>query len=572
MNLEELKQSGEAPLWLTDESFTMLSNGYLLPGETPRQMYRRVAGTVAKYLNKPNLEHKFFEYIWRNWLCLSTPVAANSGTARALPISCFGSAVSDNLSDIFMSYHETAMLSKYGGGTSKYWGNLRDRGAIVTGNGKSDGIIPWMKVEESTIQSVSQGGVRRGSSASYLPVESNDIDEFLDIRRAKGDISRRCQSPNFHHGVCISDEFMKNCEKGDSSSRGIWNKILTTRIETGEPYLFFKDTVNRLKPEAMAGKPILASNLCNEIYLPSDTDHTFVCCLSSLNLARYDEWKDTDLIQASIWFLDGIISEFIDKASHMKGLEKAVRFSIKSRALGLGVLGWHSLLQSKMIPFESFQAMQLNNEIFRLIDTESKKATRELAKEYGEPEWCKGYGIRNITRLAIAPTYSNSIISGGLSQGIEPLVANIFAQKTAKGTFIRKNKMLERILIEKGKNTLEVWDGINTNDGSVKKLDFLSDVEKEVFATAKEINQFSIINQAAQRQQYIDQGQSVNLFFMAPEGLDELSRKKLGMYVHKVHWSAWTSGLKGLYYCRSTAILSGDGVYREEGSCKTCEG
>lgn len=572
MNLDELKEAGEAAAWTTESAFLTLSDGYLLDNETPRDMYTRVSNSVAKYLKKPELAAKFFDYMWKNWLCLSTPVAANAGTTRALPISCFGSAINDNLSDIFLSYHETAMLAKNGGGTSKYWGDLRQRGSDVGKNGKSDGIIPWLKTEESTIQSVSQGGVRRGSSAQYLPIESNDIEEFIDIRRPSGDINRRCQASSFHHAVCISDDFMNKCKDGDAKSRQLWEKILTARIETGEPYIFFRDTVNRNKPEAMSGRLIKASNLCSEICLPSDADHTFVCCLSSLNLARYDEWKDTDLIQTAIWFLDGIMSEFIDRAKSILGLEKAVRFAEKSRALGLGVLGWHTLLQSKMIPFESFKAMQLNNEIFSLIDVESNKATRELAVEYGEPEWCKGFGVRNLTRLAVAPTYSNSIISGGMSQGIEPIAANSFSQKTSKGTFINKNKALKALLEAKGKDSPEVWDNITVNDGSVSKLSFLSDNEKAVFSTAKEINQFSIISQAAQRQKYIDQSQSLNLFFANPNTLAEVDRKKLGKYIHKVHMSAWELGVKTLYYCRSSSILTGDSVYREESDCKACEG
>ena len=718
MNLEELKEKGEAPPWLTEEGYTMLSKGYLLKDETPKDMYIRVSTSTAKYLNKPNLAKKFFQYIWNNWLCLSTPVAANTGTDRGLNISCFNQVVPDTLSDIFMAYHETAILSKIGGGTSAYWGRLRQRGAKVGDNGVSDGVIPWLKTMESTLQSVSQGGVRRGSGAQYLDIESNDIEEFIDIRRPVGDLSRRCLSSSFHHGVCISDEFMNRCKNGDEKSRRLWEKILTTRIETGEPYLFFSDTVNRHRPKHMIDRnlQVLSSNLCvsgdtliltdkgwkeikslagqyvnvwngeqfsksavdktsdksklltvnfsngsslkctenhiffiqkgihtlqkpckelrvgdriqkyilpiidndfsikgfshfnikvksiidentfeetycfnepihhkgalngiltgncNEIMLPSDEKHTFVCCLSSLNLARYEEWKDTDAVRAAIWFLDGVVSEFIDRASGVFGLEKAVRFAEKSRALGLGVLGWHSLLQSKMIPFESFEAMQLNNEIFRLIDSESKEATKELAKEYGEPDWLEGYGIRNLTRLAVAPTYSNSIISGGLSQGIEPISANSYSQKSAKGTFIRKNEYLRKLLKYKGKDTLEIWDSITVNDGSVRNLDCLTDEEKSVFLTAREINQFAIVRQAAQRQKYIDQGQSLNLFFTSPKNMTEESRKSLGRYIHQVHWLAWELELKGLYYCRSSSVLSGDSIYREESDCKSCQG
>ncbi len=572
MELADLKKAGEAPEWMQEPGFETLRNGYLLPNETPNQMYRRVANSAAKYLKMPELANKFYSYMIKNYLCLASPVCSNAGTDRGLPISCFGSAVPDTLSGIFMSYHETAMLSKHGGGTSKYWGLLRGRGELIKGNGSSDGIIPWLKTEESTIQSVSQGGVRRGSAAQYLPIESPDIEEFIDIRRNTGDIARRCQANSFHHGVSIPDSFMSDCVNGNTKSRSLWEKILTARIEMGEPYLFFRDTVNNNNPEGYKrnGLSVKASNLCTEITLHSDEEHTFVCCLSSLNLARWDEWKDTDLVETAIYFLDGIMEEFISKASNIVGFEKAVRFAKKSRALGLGVLGWHTLLQSKMIPFESFEAMKLNNEIFRTIDERSLIASKRLGSEQGIPEWC--IDTRNSHRLSVAPTYSNALISGGLSQGIEPIVANVFAMKTAKGTFITKNRNLERLLEAKGKNTQEVWDQINNRMGSVAGLDFLSEEERSVFLTARELDQMSIIRQAAQRQKYIDQSQSVNLFFAAPDGLGETDRKKLGEYVHNVHWQAWELGLKTLYYCRPSAVLSGDKVYREEGDCRSCEG
>ena len=572
--LVDLKKNGDAPQWLEDEGFQTLCSGYLLPNETPREMYRRVAASAAKYLKKPELEDKFYKYIDNNWLCLASPVASNAGTERGLPISCYSISVDDDLSGIYLSYHETAMLTKHGGGVGKYWGRLRQRGSKIAGNGVSDGIIPWLKVEESTLQSTSQGGVRRGSGAQYLDIVSNEIDEFIDIRRPVGDLSRRCQSNNFHHAVCIDDEFMEKCKKGNHRSRELWAKILNTRLETGEPYIMYKDTANRLVPDCYKANKlnIETSNLCSEIFLHTDPEHTFVCCLSSLNLARWDEWKNTDLVETSRWFLDGIMEEFIQKADQLPGFVHAVNFAKKSRALGLGALGWHTLLQSKYIPFESFEASQLNNEIFKTMYDRSKNASRQLALEYGEPLWCKGFGVRNSHTMAVAPTVSNSIISGSVSQGIEPIIANYFAQKSAKGTFIRKNKQLEVLLDKKGKNTFDIWEQINLDKGSVRNLDFLTLQEKEVFLTAKELNQFAIVRQAGQRQRWIDQGQSVNLFFPITDNLDLESRQKLGKYISQVHLEAYELGLKSLYYCRAESVLRGDTVYRDSNECKSCEG
>ena len=575
MTLADLKKQGEAPEFLTAEAFDTLSKGYLLAGETPKDAYKRVSRSVAKHLKKPELEKKFFDYIWKNWLCLASPVVSNCGSERGLPISCFGQSVNDSLSDIFMSYHESAMLSKYGGGIGKYWGDVRGRGEVITGNGFSEGVIPWLKNEDTNISSVSQGGVRRGASANYLPIWHPDADEFLDVRRQTGDDSRRCRSTQFHHGLVVSDDFMKKVETGDPGARKLWSKTLKTRTEMGEPYLMFSDNANNQAPQWYKDKglTIKTSQLCNEIFLFNDKDHTFVCCLSSLNLARYDEWKDSDLVQTSIWFLDGVMEEFISKAKTIKGFEKAVRFSEKSRALGLGVLGWHTLLQNKNIPFDSFDAMMLNKEIFSKMQTRSLEATKDLALEYGEPEWCKGYGIRNTHCLAVAPTMSNALISGGVSQGVEPIVANVYAQKTAKGTYLRKNPALDALLTSKNMNNLDVWNKINSDRGSVKNLDFLSAEEKDTFKTAREINQFAIIRQAAQRQRFIDQGQSINLFFTVPENInDSETKKKLGKYIHQVHFEAWQSGLKGLYYLRNESPLRGDAIYQDSSDCKACEG
>lgn len=576
MLLEQLKEQGLAPEFLTSEGYETLSKGYLLEGETPIDMYKRVAYAAASYYNEPlrsELQARFFKYIWNNWLALATPVASNMGTDRGLPISCYGQYMGDSISDIFKTYHEAAMLTKNGGGVGTYIGKIRSRGSPIKGNGKSEGIIPWLKVHEQTFQSVGQGGVRRGAVAAYLDAEHGDIDEFIDIRRPNGDISRRCLSNNFHHAVVYSDDFMNRAVNGDLKAREIWEKGLKTRLETGEHYMMFSDNANNHRPDAYIKNnlKINTSQLCSEIFLYNDEQHTFVCCLSSVNVARYDEWKnDPNFLKDCIYFLDAVMEEFIIKARKIEGFEKAVRFSEKSRALGLGALGWHTLLQSKLIPFDSFEAMRLNAEIFRTIDKLTFQASKELAKLKGIPEWC--IDTRNTHRLAIAPTVSNSLISGGVSQGVEPIIANYYAQKTAKGSFIRKNPALQKLLQEKGLDNFDTWQQINSDAGSVVGVKRLSDLEKEVFLTAREINQHTIIKQAAQRQKWIDQGQSINLFFTAPASLNSEDKKNLGKYIHEVHLEAWKQGLKSLYYLRGESVLKADNVYRSSGECKACEG
>lgn len=565
--LTELKQAGEAPEWLTEESLKTLMGGYLLPGETPKGMWQRAAKASAMALKKPELEEKFFDLMWKNWLCLSTPVAANSGVDRGLNISCFGSYVPDSVAGIFDTVKEVAMLSKHGGGTSAFFGDVRGRGEKIKGNGKSDGVIPFNKILDSTVLGVSQGGVRRGAFASYLPVTHPDIHEFLEMRRPSGDLNRQCL--NIHHGITITDDWMQKVVDGDKEARELWIKIMKTRFETGEPYLLFIDNVNNANPECYKANnlKVKASNLCDEIQLFSDEKHTFVCCLSSLNLARWDEWKDTDAAYLSTWFLDGVMQEFINKTEGKEGFERARAFAIKSRALGLGVLGFHTLLQEKMLDFEGLPAYLLNKQIFKKLQRETTRASEDLAKEYGEPEWCVGFGVRNTHRMALAPTVSNSLISGGVSAGIEPIIANAYANKSAKGTFLVQNKTLEKLLESKGQNTALVWSSIVNNEGSVQHLDCLTKEEKEVFKTAREINQFALVKLAADRQQFIDQGQSVNLFFPA-----NVNPK----YFSEVHIEAWKQGMKGLYYCRTTSALKADSgsreYKRESTECVMCEG
>ncbi len=561
MKLDELKAAGEAPEWMNDEGLKTLMGGYMLPGETPRAMYRRVAKAAGGYYNG-KYEEEFFEAMWKNWLCPASPVLSNMGTTRGLPISCNSIHVGDSVDSIFGKSHELAMLSKNGAGVGIYVGDVRGRNAVISGNGRSEGIIPWCKVYDSTIISVSQGNTRRGAGAVYAGVRHADIDEFINMRRATGDANRRCM--NLNHGLCIDDEWMKDARAGDKAKRQLWQEILKARVETGEPYLFFSDNVNRQNPECYTknGLRVSTSNICTEIMLFTDEKHSFVCCLSSLNLVKWNEWKKTNLVRLAVKFLDAVIEEYLMKSAGIPGFEPSRAAAMKGRAIGIGVLGWHTLLQMNQIPFDSFEAMMLNSQIFQRLKKEAEIESASLAAELGEPEWCKGFGRRNTHLIAVAPTVSNSTISGGHSAGIEPLAANIFSQKSAKGTFIRKNRVFEELLERKGKNSPEIWKQINEQSGSVQTLDCLSDEEKEVFLTAREINQHAIIKQAAQRQKWIDQGQSVNLFFAA-----NASPK----YIHEVHWSAWESGLKSLYYLRTEGVLRGDMASRSKEECAACE-
>lgn len=563
MKLEVLKKNNDAPYWMQQDSLTTLINGYLLDEETPRQMYIRVAKAAASfYEDREKWELKFFEAMWNNWLCISSPIASNMGTNRGLPISCNSIHIGDHLDSIFMKNHELAMLSKNGAGVGIYISGLRARGTQITNNGKSDGVIPWCSIYNQTIASVSQGSTRRGAAAVYLDIDHGDIEEFINIRRPTGDINRRCL--NLNHGICISDDWMISMLAGDKEKRLLWQEILKNRVETGEPYLMFKDNANKQNPECYKSNnlSVKTSNICTEIFLHTDPDHSFVCCLSSLNLMRYDEWKDTDLVRTTVRFLDAVLQEYIEKSTYISGLEASRQSAIKGRAIGIGVLGWHSLLQSKMLPFDSFDSMQLNAEIFRHMRSEAEVETKLMAEELGEPEWCKGHNRRHTHLIAVAPTVSNSLISGGHSAGIEPLAANIYSQKSAKGTFIRKNPALEKLLDEKNLNTLDIWKSINEQRGSVQHLDFLSEEEKAVFLTAIEINQHAIINQAAQRQRWIDQGQSVNLFFAANAD---------PKYIHEVHLSAWQQNLKSLYYLRTEGVIRGDLASRTKEECSACE-
>ena len=577
------------PSWGNNEIYVKtISKTYLQAGEKPKDAYWRVATTVAKRLEKPQLATKFFDYIWKGWLCLATPVLSNTGTDRGLPISCFGIDVGDSIFEIGSKNLELMVLAKHGGGVGIGINMIRPAGSKITGNGTSDGIVPFAKIYDSTILATNQGSVRRGAASVNIKIEHKDFEDFLEIREPKGDVNR--QSLNLHQCVVVSDRFMKKVEEGDSEARRKWGKLLQKRKATGEPYIMYKGNVNKANPEMYKknGLKVHMTNICSEIVLHTDEQHSFVCCLSSLNLAKYDEWKDTDLVYTSTIFLDGVLEEFLQRAKNMKGFENSVRSAERGRALGLGVLGWHTYLQQKGLPFEGLQAQFETRKIFSQLKIESERASRDLATEYGEPLWCKESGMRNTHLRAVAPTVSNSKLSGNVSSGIEPWAANVFTEQTSKGTFIRKNPELRRVLKKIGFDTKETWDSILADGGSVMGLDFLDEwcyldgklVEcnevteeshkgrcysvKDVFKTFKEINQLDLVRQAGIRQQYIDQAVSLNLAFPA------IAEPK---WINQVHLEAWKQGVKTLYYMRTESVLRGDIAAKAmDPECVSCEG
>ena len=527
--------------WFNEESEQMLNRGYLLKGETLEGAIDRITEAAAKRLYKPELKEAFKEMIVKGWISFSSPVWANMGTQRGLPISCFNVHVPDSIEGITHKMGEVIMQTKIGGGTSGYFGELRHRGTAVTDNGKSSGSVSFMKLFDTAMDVVSQGGVRRGAFAAYLDIDHDDIEEFLQIR----DIGNPIQ--NLFMGVCVPDYWMQDMIDGDADKRRIWAKVLESRQQKGMPYILFTDNVNRNKPQVYKDKglTINASNLCSEIMLPSTADESFICCLSSMNLELYDEWKDTNAVKLAIYFLDAVLSEFIEKTEGNYYLSAARNFAIRHRALGLGVLGYHSYLQRNMIPFESMEAKMFNAKVFKQIQEQSLAASKELANIYGEPELLKGYGVRNATTMAIAPTTSSSAILGQTSPGIEPFASNYYKAGLAKGNFIRKNKYLAKLLEEKGLDTEDVWRDIMLNHGSVQHMHQLTQEEKDVFKTFKEISPLEIVTQAAQRQQYIDQAQSLNLNIPSSMPIKD---------VNKVIIDAWKMGVKTLYYQRSQSV------------------
>ncbi|HEV7378951.1 MAG TPA: ribonucleoside-diphosphate reductase subunit alpha [Dyadobacter sp.] len=542
--------------WKNTESEQVLNRGYLLKGETVEGAIERVCAAAAKRLYRPELKEAFQEMVERGWMSLSSPIWANMGTERGLPLSCFNVHVPDNIEGITHKLGEVIMQTKIGGGTSAYFGALRGRGSAVTDNGKSSGAVSFMRLFDTAMDTISQGGVRRGAFAAYMDIDHEDIEEFLQIK----DIGHPIQ--NLFSGVCVPDYWMQEMIDGDMEKRELWAKILQSRQQKGLPYIFFSDNVNINKPQVYKDKNlrINASNLCSEIMLPSSEDESFICCLSSMNLELYDEWKDTDAVRLAIFFLDAVLQEFIEKTEGNHFLASANRFAKRHRALGLGVLGWHSYLQRNMIPFEGLQAKQLTVKIFQEIQAKSEKATQELALIYGEPEMLKGYGRRNTTLLAIAPTTSSSAILGQTSPGIEPFSSNYYKAGLAKGNFMRKNKYLKELLEQKGIDNEETWRTIMLNHGSVQHLDSLSQEEKDVFKTFKEISQLEIIQQASIRQKYVDQSQSLNLNIPSNLPVKE---------VNKLLIEAWKLGVKTLYYQRSQSVSKE--LVTSLVSCQSCE-
>jgi len=541
--------------WLNNESREFLSRGYLQDGVTAEQRVREIAETAENILGISGYADKFEDYMSRGWISLSTPVWANFGL-RALPISCYTSYAEDTMEGILYANSEIGMMSKQGGGTSLFLGDLRPRGAKISSGGTSDGPVHFAKLTDTIIDICKQADTRRGSCAVYLPIEHPDIAEFLQIKHEGNPIQ------NLQYGVTVSDHFMNEMVNGDKEKRKIWAKVIASRSDIGFPYIIFTDNANNAAPVEYKknNKEIKCSNLCTEIMLSIDKDESFVCCLSSLNLYHFDEWKDTDLVEVMVYFLDAVMTEFIQKASDIPFMDRAIEFAKEQRALGLGVLGWHTYLQKNMIPIESMEAKLVNTHIFKLIRQKADKATEDLAKLFGVPVLLQGSNRRNITTLAIAPTKSSSFILGQVSMGIEPIKSNYFIKDLAKSKTVYKNKELVKLLETKGKNTKEVWDSILSKDGSVQHLDFLSENEKSVFKTFIEISQLELVQQNSVRQKYIDQGISFNLSIHPSTPAKD---------INKLYIESWKLGLKSLYYQFSEN--SAQAFARNINDCVSCE-
>ena len=546
--------------WLNKEARKFLSRGYLLEGQTPEERIRQIANKAEEYLGIPGYADKFYDYMGKGYFSLSSPVWSNYGLERGLPVSCFGSYIEDSMESILYGHAENGMLMKGGGGTSGYFGELRGRGALIKNNGESSGAVHFMRMYDTLSSVVSQGSVRRGFFSAYLPIEHPDADEFLDIGTEGNPIQ------GLTHGITVTDAFLEKVKAGDKDSRKLWAKVLQRRSELGYPYILFTDNMNNNKPDVYKDKDmkIFASNMCSEIALPSNPDETFTCVLSSINLLHWDEIKETDAVEVLTYFLDTVVTEFINKTEGKQYHKRARNFAMRHRALGLGVLGWHSYLQSKMVSFESRTASKTNLEIAKFLKERTYKASAELAVKYGEPELLKGYGRRNATLMAIAPTKSSSSILGQVSQSIEPEFSNFYVKDLAKSKTTIKNQYLKALLKKYDKDTEEIWESIQKADGSVQHLKFLTQEEREVFKTFAEINPHAIIDQAAIRQEYIDQAQSINL--MMPSGVPVKEINSLMLYAHGM-------GIKTLYYqfgMSQAQELSRKKVMNE--GCVSCEG
>jgi ribonucleoside-diphosphate reductase alpha chain len=545
--------------WLNEQSRTFLSRGYLLPGQSAEDRIRIIADTAEKHLGIEGYADKFYDYMSRGFYSLASPVWSNYGTDRGLPVSCFGSFIDDHMESILEGHAENGMLMKSGGGTSGFFGALRGRGAPITNNGESFGAVHFMEMYDKLASVVSQGSVRRGFFSPYLPIEHPDAEEFLDIATEGHPIQ------GLTTGITVSDAFLKKMSAGDPDARKLWAKVLQRRSEIGFPYILFSDNVNNGAPDVYKDLKlkIHASNMCSEIALPSSPEETFTCVLSSINVAKWDEIESTDAIETLVFFLDTVVTEFIDKTADKPYFARAHKFAVRHRALGAGILGWHSLLQSKMMAFEGTEAAKLNLHIAKTFKARTYSASEELAGMFGTPELLEGYGRRNTTLMAIAPTKSSSFILGQVSQSIEPEFSNCYVKDLAKMKVTIKNPFLLKLLQEKDQDKPEVWDQIRNNDGSVQKLDVLTDEEKEVFKTFSEINPEAIITQAATRQTYIDQAQSINLMLDPDTPVKE---------INALYLTAWRLGIKSLYY--SFSMSAAQSLTRKQvmtEGCAACE-
>ena len=556
--LESVEQRQTEPFyWLNEDSREFLREGYLLEGVEAEERVRQIAERAEEILDEEGFADRFYEYMSRGFYSLASPIWSNFGLDRGLPISCFGSYMEDNIESILHTQAEVGEMTKQGGGTSGYFGELRPRGSPITNNGKSNGSYSFTELFDTIISVISQGETRRGQFAGYIDVAHDDLEEWLNIK-TEGDPVQ-----DIYYGVIVGDDWFQAMIDGDEEKRETWANIIETRINIGVPYIIFRGNMNEGKPQVYKDKDyqINASNLCTEIALPATAEESFVCCLSSMNALHYDEWKDTDAVETLTRFLDAVMEEFIQRTEGVRFMERAVRFAKRHRAIGIGVLGWHSYLQRNMIPFDSMEAMEKNGEIFRTIKERSYEASEALADEFGEPEVLEGYGRRNATTMSVAPTKSSSVILGQVSPSIEPLKSNYFVRDGAKLKSTQKNRFLQAILAERGKDTRDVWDSIANKDGSVQHLECLTDEEKEVFKTFAEIPQMAIINQAAQRQKYIDQAQSLNISIDP----SEVSVKE----INQLYIEAWKKGVKSLYYQHS--VNAAQKFSRDILECRACE-
>ncbi len=552
---KKMQEEGVMPDWYTTGGWQLFKERYMYQASNPREQYERIARTLSQHTPDPEKWNRdFFNLLWKGWLSPSTPVLSNTGTSRGLPVSCAGSYISDSISDIYLAKHEVAMLTKYGFGTASYLGDVRPRGSNISVGGQSEGVLPIIQGIQKDMEYVSQGNARRGSWAGYLPIDHGDFEEVCTYLESNPDGN--------NIGWNVSNNFIERLADRDEDALHRYKKALKTKMVTGKGYYWFNEKANEKAPQWYKdqGLSVKSSQLCSEISLHSDEDHTFTCVLSSMNLSKWAEWKDTNAVFVATVFLDCVVQEFIERAKNIKGLEKAVAFTKKSRALGLGACGYHTYMQENMIPFESVEAQLWNIEVFAHLNKESKRASAWIAEQYGEPEWMKGYGYANTHRLAVAPTKSTALIMGGISEGINPDTAFVYTQRTPAGEIDRVNPVLLRIMKERGVYNKTVVTAIREAMGSVQWVDWLTEDEKEVFKTAFEIDQMMVIKKASRRSQEIDQYQSLNTFFAA--GSSEAK-------INEVHKAAFLDPhILGLYYVYSQAGVQASS---DKDECLSCQ-